>query len=186
VTTMSSTLQQPSPVPPSPSSLVERALQTTDYIWARGRIDVVDNGETVRSCRFGHEPLASKLEVQCSIEAVTYRGDAHGGSLTYTDGRVVPATSAREPRDIPNWLLCPALAPIWGRTCDGWLIDTSMTDWTEPGRARIPLRAVRRGLPDGYADVVWPQAYISTLALGQEHYVLRELDWQPSQTHVIS
>lgn len=182
MTTMSSTLQQPTPVSPSPSSLVERALQTTDYIWARGRIDVVDNGETVRSCRFGHEPLASKLEVQCSIEAVTYRGDARGGSLTYTDGRVVPATSAREPRDIPNWLLCPALAPIWGRTCDGWLIDTSMTDWTEPGRARIPLRAVRRGLPDGYADVVWPQAYISTLALGQEHYVLRELDWQPSPT----
>ncbi len=161
-----------------PGRLIERALFATDYHRATGRIDVFDDDEAVRCCRFDHVPGDATLRVEYAGEGVVYVGDSRQGRLEYPDGRVAAASSAREPRDIPNWLLCPALAPIWGRPGEDWSVDSSSPQWVDDERFRLPLRALRPGQRDGYIEVRWPQAYLTRLTLGSEHYVLRELDWE--------
>ncbi|MBV9592337.1 MAG: hypothetical protein JO147_00865 [Actinobacteria bacterium] len=161
---------------PTSSGELERALRAGDYAFARGRIDVIEDGGLVRRCRFVHVPPRDELEVY--EDDVTYVGDARTGQLRYSDGTTEPATSARAARDIPNWLLRPALAPIWGRDGDGWSLDATQLVLVDD-HIRVPLQARRADLSDGFIDVVWPGAYLSHLSFGEDEYRLRELEWRP-------
>ena len=157
---------------------VERALLATDYHRAAGRIDVVEHGVTVRSCRFVHVPDRAELRVYCSIDNILYLGSGRHGLIKRADGRRFAAPAPTAHRDIPNWLLCPSLAPIWGRAGEDWSADTSGSLVVDGRIVTVPLHGSADRV--GHIEIVWPGAYLRRLALADEHYVLHELDWQPS------
>jgi hypothetical protein len=157
--------------------LVENTIFATDYRYASGRIDVIERGDTVRSCRSVHDPQAQRRWIRCSVEELTYVADAGTGRLERADGSSILAVPASEPRDIPDWLLCPVLAPIWGSPGQHWRADTAALQ-SHGNRIRMPLRSAAQ---TGFAEIVWPDRYLSQLSLGDELYVVRELDWQPAQ-----
>jgi hypothetical protein len=158
---------------------VELALLSADYSRAEGRIDVVERDVTVRSCRFVHIPGRALLRVHCAVDGITYVGHGDRAHIERPNGSRHPAVPPTAPRDIPNWLLCPALAPIWGRPGDGWRAALSGRSPLRDGAVTVPLRALDAHQQDGYLDVVWPDGHLRVLALGDEHYVLRELDRDP-------
>jgi hypothetical protein len=158
---------------------VEELLMRSDYDHASGRIDILTDGAVVNSCEFTHVPRVELLRVRCSVEGWTYIGDARRGRLDYDDGRTAAATPASEPRDVPNWLLCPSLAPIWGRPGERWRLDGAAAEPIAGGHYRVPLRSLAGGEPDGYADVVWPDGYLSQLVMGGETYVVRNVERVP-------
>lgn len=159
---------------------VERALFRTDYHRAEGLIDVYEAGILVRRCRFLHVPAKQVMRVHCAVDNITYLGRGEHGCIVHADGSRFDAVGACAPRDIPNWLLCPSLAPIWGRDGEEWDADTSGILRLRDGAVTVPLRTVSPRQKDGYAEVVWPGAYLRRLVFGDEQYLLRELTWQPT------
>jgi hypothetical protein len=153
---------------------VARTLLATDYHRAAGRIDVVEDGVIVRSCRFVHVPSRAELRVQCAIDGTSYVGEGGHAYLERPDGARFRAGPPSAPRDIPNWLLCPSLAPIWGRPGECWQADLRESVPVRDGLVTVPLRS------DGFFEAAWPGGYLRRLVLGAEHYVLRELNWQPT------
>lgn len=158
-------------------STIEAALFSTDYRYASGRIDVLDRGETVRSSRFIHDSVAQRRWDHCSVENLTYTGRGCTGELERADGRLMVAQPAIETRDIPDWLLCPMIAPIWGRPGEQWRADTTAAkDYGD--HIKMPLWS---STASGFAEIAWPDGHFSKLCLGDETYVVRELDWQPTE-----
>jgi hypothetical protein len=178
-------LLDPPPVTRPGRMLLDRALErrllSSDYDRASGQIDVVVDGVLVNRCDFTHVPTMSRLHVRCSVEGWTYTGDARHGRLDYVDGRTAAATSASEVRDIPNWLLCPSLAPIWGRPGERRRLDGAAAEALAGGQYRVPLRSITGAEPDGFADVVWPDGYLSRLVMGEETYLVRRLERDPQR-----
>jgi hypothetical protein len=169
-------------VPPMvvPGHAVESVLFSTDYHRAEGLIDVLEHGTVVRSCRFVHTPATSALWVHCSVDRTTYIGDGKHGHVEHPDGRRFPAPGATAIRDIPNWLLCPRTAPIWGRPGEDWDADTSRAMPVTDGAVTLVLAATSRRQRSGSAEVAWPEGYLRQLDLGDEQYLLRELTWRPT------
>lgn len=170
------------PAPPAvlPGSVVQAVVLGTDYHRAEGRIEVLERGRVVRNCRFVHVPRTSSLWVHCSIDRTTYVGDGAHGRIEHADGRWSSAPGATSTRDIPNWLLCPSVAPIWGRPGDDWQVDMARMLRLRGTTITVALHTTSPRQRDGEAEIAWPDGYLRRLAFGDEHYVLRELNWRPT------
>jgi hypothetical protein len=154
---------------------LEQALFAADYDCAEGWIDVHEDGELIRSCRFRDDARQQEFWSHCSVTALTYRENADHGWLDGRDGRIVRAAEAGRRRDIPHWLLLPFFAPIWGRPGDGWQVDLNHVELLPTQELRLTLRSLDAERADGYADVAWPQTHLRRLSLGTELYELREV-----------